>query len=63
MSDHPVLGDLALAPVEEVDPSRVVDLVAEGQRLLDKARASGRGRAVRSVARQPGRAGTPPAAA
>ncbi|WP_431473247.1 hypothetical protein [Ornithinimicrobium sp. W1665] len=51
---HPVLGDLTLAPAEEVDPYRVVDLLAEGQRLLAKARESGRGRAVRSVVRQPG---------
>lgn len=50
-SDHPVLGDLT--PVEE-DPSRVVDLLAEGGRLLEQARAQGRGRAVRSVVRQPG---------
>jgi quercetin dioxygenase-like cupin family protein len=54
VSDHPVMGDLGLAPVEEVDPSRVVDLVAEGGRLLDQARSSGRGRAVRAVVRQPG---------
>ncbi len=54
MTDHPVMGDLSLQPVEEVDPSRVVDLAAEGERLLEKARTSGRGRAVRSVVRQPG---------
>lgn len=54
MTDHPVMGDLALQPVEEVDPSRVVDLTAEGRRLLEKARSSGRGRAVRAVVRQPG---------
>ena len=51
---HPVLGDLALPPAEEVDPSRVVDLLAEGERLLARAKESGRGRAVRSVVRQPG---------
>lgn len=51
---HPVLGDLGLAAVEDVDPYRVVDLHAEGQRLLDKARAGTTGRAVRAVLRQPG---------
>ena len=51
--NHPVLGDLALQPVEE-DPNRVVDLLAEGERQLERARTSGRGRAVRSVLRQPG---------
>ncbi|GAA4885980.1 hypothetical protein [Serinicoccus chungangensis] len=51
---HPVLGDLGLAPVKEADPYRVVDLLAEGRRLLDQARARGRGRAVRAVVRQPG---------
>ena len=55
MSDptHPVMGDLALTPVED-DASRVVDLGAEGARLLEKARSGDRGRAVRSVLRQPG---------
>lgn len=51
---HPVLGDLALAAAEEVDPHRVVDLLAEGERLLARAKESGRGRGVRSVVRQPG---------
>lgn len=32
----------------------VVDLQVEGGRLLEQARASGRGRAVRAVVRQPG---------
>ena len=50
---HAVLGDLGLTPAED-DPSRVVDVLAEGERLLDKARAGGRGRAVRAVVRQPG---------
>ena len=54
MTDHPVMGDLGLAPVEDVDRSRVVDLLAEGERLLEQARSSGRGRAVRAVVRQPG---------
>lgn len=54
MTDHPVMGDLSLQAVEDVDPSRVVDLRAEGERLLETARSSGRGRAVRSVVRQPG---------
>ena len=66
--DHPALGDLGdlgdlgagrsadlgLAAIEEVDPYRVVDLVAEGERLLEKARAGDVGRAVRAVVRQPG---------
>ena len=51
--DHPILADLALTPVE-ADPDRVVDLVAEGERLLDRARERGTGRAVRAVVRQPG---------
>lgn len=51
---HELFGDLGLAPAEEVDPYRVVDVVAEGRRLLAKARDSGRGRAVRAVVRQPG---------
>jgi quercetin dioxygenase-like cupin family protein len=54
VTDHPVMGDLALQPVEQVDPSHVVDLAAEGERLLGKARTSGTGRAVRAVVRQPG---------
>ncbi len=32
----------------------VVDLLAEGERLLEEARSAGRGRAVRAVVRQPG---------
>jgi len=36
------------------DDPLVVDLVVEGQRLLEAARAQGQGRAVRSVVRQPG---------
>lgn len=51
---HPVFGDLGLATVEEADPYRVVDLLAEGERLLDKARGSGARRAVRAILRQPG---------
>lgn len=51
---HELFGDLGLAPVEEVDPHRVLDVTAEGQRLLEKARASGLGRAVRALVRQPG---------
>ena len=51
---HPVVGDLALTPEEEVDPYRVVDLLAEGERLLARAKESERGRTVRSVVRQPG---------
>ena len=51
---HPVVGDLALTPEKEVDPYRVVDLLAEGERLLARAKESGRGRTVRSVVRQPG---------
>lgn len=50
---HDVFGDLG-GPVEEADPYRVVDVVAEGERLLDKARSGGKGRAVRAVLRQPG---------
>ncbi|WP_122261857.1 cupin domain-containing protein [Ornithinimicrobium cerasi] len=48
---HPVTGDLA--PTED-DASSVVDLQAEGVRLLELARSGDRGRAVRSVMRQPG---------
>lgn len=36
------------------DPAAVVDLVAQGEQLLHQARTRGQGRAVRSVARQPG---------
>ena len=54
MTDHPVMGDLGLAPVEDADRSRVVDLLAEGELLLEQARSTGRGRAVRAVVRQPG---------
>ncbi|AXH96524.1 cupin domain-containing protein [Ornithinimicrobium avium] len=50
---HAVFGDLGLSPAKE-DPSRVVDVLAEGERLLAKARASGLGRAVRALVRQPG---------
>lgn len=44
---------LGLSPVEE-DTNRVVDLVAEGERLISVARDSGHGQAVRAVIRQPG---------
>lgn len=66
-TDHPVLGDLQRAdqqsgeragrgaglPLTEV-AADVVDLAEAGQELLDKARSSGTGRAVRAVLRQPG---------
>lgn len=50
---HALFDDLGLSPAED-DPSRVVDVLAEGERLLQKARASGLGRAVRALVRQPG---------
>jgi quercetin dioxygenase-like cupin family protein len=53
-SEHPLGAAIGLTPVEEVDPHRVVDLHAEGERLLAKARDGGQGRAVRAVVRQPG---------
>ena len=53
-SEHPLGGAIGLTPVEEVDPYRVVDLHAEGERLLAKARTGDQGRAVRAVVRQPG---------
>lgn len=52
-SGHPLGEAIGLTPVE-ADPSRVVDLHAEGERLLAKARAGDQGRAVRAVVRQPG---------
>lgn len=51
MSHHPVTGDLGLT---EAPGPEVVDLAAEGARLLDRARAGGTGRGVRAVVRQPG---------
>lgn len=55
MTGHEELvTELGLAAVEDVDAHRVVDVVAEGRRLLEKARASGLGRAVRALLRQPG---------
>lgn len=51
MNEHPVTGHLDLT--ESTAPA-VVDLAAEGDRLLEKARAGGTGRAVRVVVRQPG---------
>lgn len=54
MTEHPVFGELPVASLEDVDPYHVIDLAAQGEHLLHQARSSGKGRAVRSVARQPG---------
>lgn len=51
---HPVIGDLGDLGLTEVPDHGVVDLAAEGERLLDQARAGGTGRAVRAIVRQPG---------
>lgn len=50
MSEHPVLGGLS----ESTATIGVVDLHAVGEQLMDRARESGSGRAVRAVLRQPG---------
>lgn len=49
---HPLSAGLGLTPI--APEPRVVDLLATGQELLEQARTSGRGRAVRAVVRQPG---------
>lgn len=46
--------DLGMTELVTDGADDVVDLLAEGARLLEKARSSGRGRAVRAVVRQPG---------
>lgn len=54
---RPTGQDLGLSEVtssDVVDVVGVVDLAAEGERLLAQARERGRGRAVRAVVRQPG---------
>ncbi|WP_298885871.1 LuxR family transcriptional regulator [uncultured Serinicoccus sp.] len=52
MNEHPVLDDPDQSRAQ--DPSSVVDLRAAGEALLEEARSTGRGRAVRAVVRQPG---------
>lgn len=52
MNEHPVLDEPGQSRAQGA--SAVVDLRAEGEELLDQARSTGRGRAVRAVVRQPG---------
>ncbi|KUG58287.1 hypothetical protein AVL62_10155 [Serinicoccus chungangensis] len=52
MNEHPVLEEPGRSRAQGT--SAVVDLRAEGEALLDQARSTGSGRAVRAVVRQPG---------
>ncbi|WP_299520738.1 LuxR family transcriptional regulator [uncultured Serinicoccus sp.] len=52
MNEHPAIDDPGQSRAQGT--SGVVDLRAEGEELLDQARSTGRGRAVRAVVRQPG---------
>ena len=52
MNEHPVVGEPDRSRAQGA--SAVVDLRAEGEALVQEARSTGRGRAVRAVVRQPG---------
>ena len=57
MASGPVPLDLGLTEVTvpaATPAAAVVDLMSVGAELMDKARSSGRGRAVKAVVRQPG---------